>query len=284
MTHHHPLADLFPMMADDDLADLAADIRDHGQLHPILVDEEDRIVDGRNRARACEIAGVEPRTEVFTGDIAALVVSANLARRNLKKGQQAMALAMIYPETRRGRGAQDGARKGAETSSFSYRRLQQARTVLSHSRALAEDVIADRVSLDVALNQVQAEQRASETATEKRARLGAIAPDLADLVDDERLGLDEALAAADERKRQADAMETNKRETFYRLAEGAFHGTTAFANEGFTQGFVERLADPEFARMLLLRVRPQGGRLADIVAGAEVFIEILKRVTKTEAT
>jgi ParB-like chromosome segregation protein Spo0J len=56
----HPIADLFPMMTDEELADLAADIKANGLLHPIVVDKEGALIDGRNRARACEIAGVEP--------------------------------------------------------------------------------------------------------------------------------------------------------------------------------------------------------------------------------
>src|SRR4051794_31268083 len=38
-------------------------------------------------------------------------------RRNLTKGQQAAALAMIYPEPERGRGKTDDAKKGAEAAS-----------------------------------------------------------------------------------------------------------------------------------------------------------------------
>jgi hypothetical protein len=57
-----------------------------------------------------------------------------------------MALAMIYPETfERGRGKTVPKRDG-----FSKQRLSDARTVLRHSRALAEDVLADRKSLDAA--------------------------------------------------------------------------------------------------------------------------------------
>jgi hypothetical protein len=65
----------------------------------------------------------------------------NLARRNLSKGQQAMALAMLYPEGERGRGKNAAARKAQETTGFSSERLRQARSVLHHSRALAESVL-----------------------------------------------------------------------------------------------------------------------------------------------
>jgi hypothetical protein len=57
---------------------------------------------GRNRQRACQLAKVKPNYVELNGqDPAAYIVSANLARRNLSKGQQAMALAMIYPEPKR---------------------------------------------------------------------------------------------------------------------------------------------------------------------------------------
>jgi hypothetical protein len=86
---------------------------------------------------ACELAGVVPTYQDLNGhDANAFIVPANLARRNLSKGQQAMALAMIYPEPERGRGKQDAAKKGAETASFSYWRVREARSVLRHSRAL----------------------------------------------------------------------------------------------------------------------------------------------------
>jgi ParB-like chromosome segregation protein Spo0J len=120
----HPSAAVFPMMTDDELADLAADIKENGLLHPIVRDADGVLIDGRNRLRACEIAGVEPSFTTLNGhDATALIVSANLNRRNLTKGQQAMALAMIYPEPAKGgRG-----KKALGTDGFSQARLSQAR-------------------------------------------------------------------------------------------------------------------------------------------------------------
>lgn len=42
-------------------------------------------------------------------------------------------LALIYPEAERGQGKIDPARKGAESASFSYRRLQEARQIIRHA-------------------------------------------------------------------------------------------------------------------------------------------------------
>ena len=86
-------------MTDEELADLAADIKANGLIHPIVVDKDGFLIDGRNRARACEIAGIEPATALFEGDDPrAYVIAANIARRHMSKGQQAMAVAMVYPE------------------------------------------------------------------------------------------------------------------------------------------------------------------------------------------
>jgi ParB-like chromosome segregation protein Spo0J len=60
-TPAHPVADLFPMLAGDEMQSLADDIAERGLLHPIVLDTEGRILDGRNRYAACEIAGVDQR-------------------------------------------------------------------------------------------------------------------------------------------------------------------------------------------------------------------------------
>jgi hypothetical protein len=90
-------------------------------------------------------------------DPAAYIVSSNLKRRNLKKGQQAMALAMIYPTPEKGG---RGKKKTREDTSilFSDKLLQQCRAVLAHSQALAVEVIADRMPLDSAIKQMQRER------------------------------------------------------------------------------------------------------------------------------
>jgi hypothetical protein len=198
----HPMADLFPMMADDELADLAEDIKANGLVHAIVLDAEGKtLIDGRNRLKACKMAGVEPRFQRLNGEAeAAFIVSANLERRNLSKGQQAMARAFIHPEPERGRGKKDAAKKDAETSSFSYRRVQQARLVLRHSPERARAVLAGTLPLDAALAAVEAERKQASSDEALRATLQAEAGDLLDMVDEGRLSLDEAIQRLDERK------------------------------------------------------------------------------------
>ena len=63
----HPLADLFPLLEGQDFAELVDDIREHGLHEPIVV-YEDKILDGRNRYRACLAAGIDPTFTAYTGD------------------------------------------------------------------------------------------------------------------------------------------------------------------------------------------------------------------------
>lgn len=201
----HPAADLFPMMSDEELNDLAADIQANGLIHPIIVDDEEQVIDGRNRLAACKLAGIKPTFEKLNGqDPLAYIVSANLARRNLTKGQKAMAHAMIYPEAEKGG---RGNKTVRNPNSFSKVRLSEARTVLHHSRKLADAVLQGVTPLDQALEQVQVEEGRIISADAQLKRLQADAPDLADQVDEGRLKLAEAWAAYQERKKSKESAE-----------------------------------------------------------------------------
>ena len=95
MTAHtfHPVADVFPLMAGKEFDDLVEDVRTYGLREPIYLHQDGRIIDGRNRYRACIEAGVDPEYHHYIGPdsaLPALVISLNLLRRQLKESQQAM--------------------------------------------------------------------------------------------------------------------------------------------------------------------------------------------------
>ncbi|MDH2092312.1 ParB N-terminal domain-containing protein [Rhizobium pusense] len=86
----HPLADLFPMMDDDAFLDFAQDIEKHGQREPIII-YENKILDGRNRYKACQMLGFSPRFKEYNGsDALGFVISLNLKRRHLTESQRSM--------------------------------------------------------------------------------------------------------------------------------------------------------------------------------------------------
>ena len=91
----HAIADIFPLMDGQPLADLTEDIKIHGLREPIWL-YEGQILDGRNRYRACLAAGVEPVFADYSGnDALAFAVSLNLHRRHLNESQRGMVGANI---------------------------------------------------------------------------------------------------------------------------------------------------------------------------------------------
>jgi len=95
----HPAAGLFPMMEDEDLNALANDIKANGLIEPILL-YEDKILDGRNRLKACERAGVAPQfadAALNGSSPVAFVISKNLHRRHMTKSQLSTVAADMIP-------------------------------------------------------------------------------------------------------------------------------------------------------------------------------------------
>ena len=92
---YHELANVFPILPDREIESLAIDIRESGLRHPITL-YQGKILDGRNRFVACELAGVEPRFDEYTGDDpTAFVISENIARRHLDESQRAACAALL---------------------------------------------------------------------------------------------------------------------------------------------------------------------------------------------
>jgi hypothetical protein len=96
----HTLADIFPLMEGDEFDALVADIKANGQREPIVL-YQGKILDGRNRYRACLAAGVGIKLSKhnddcpYIGDPVAYVISKNIHRRHLTAEQKRNLIARL---------------------------------------------------------------------------------------------------------------------------------------------------------------------------------------------
>ena len=203
----HPVAAMFPMMTDDELDDLAEDIKANGLVHPIVLDADGKLIDGRNRLTACRRAEVEPAFTTLNGqDPVAFIISCNVTRRHLSKGQQAMAVARAQCFLKK-----QSLRSVAGDGGVSYAQVSYAKTVIEYAPDLADAVLSGATPLNDAYNEARQRKQAAETEESRFARLRIGAPDLAAMVQEERLTLAEGLGAMNEREAEARRKEEDAR-------------------------------------------------------------------------
>lgn len=91
----HPLAEFFPLMDGGEFAQLVNSIKENGLRDPIVTYEQ-KILDGRNRYRACIEADIAPRYVQFSdGNPVLFVIDRNLHRRHLNESQRALIAARL---------------------------------------------------------------------------------------------------------------------------------------------------------------------------------------------
>lgn len=175
----HPAAELFPLMADTDLAELAEDIKKNGLHEPVwLVDHEGEtvILDGRNRHRACEMAGIEPKTRRYAGeDPIGFSISQNVQRRHLTPGQKAAVAYNVLPLYE-----EEARRAKARAAAVENRRRAQERAA---EKAQAEPPLADSCSpmwADLPTSG-EARERIAEELADLTDQQNEVCPDVADL-------------------------------------------------------------------------------------------------------
>jgi ParB-like nuclease domain len=163
----HPFAALFPELPSEELTLLARDIQKRGQLEPIIL-YKGLILDGRNRYRACQIAGLQPRIEQFNekvgqGSPEDFVLSRNLRRRHLSMGQKA-AIALDWseqielnsePARTKGLGRPKGTlSEAAKYIGINEQRVFEARQIRDLNPSLYQEVREGRRSLNSALTEI----------------------------------------------------------------------------------------------------------------------------------
>lgn len=174
MAEFHPLANVFPLMEGVDFDELVESIKASGQLEPIIM-FEGKILDGRNRARACKSAGVTPVASVedFRGtyeEARDFVVDANLRRRHLDPSQRALIAAKLSTLGHGGDRRSDQAANlpvetqagAAERLNVSERSVRDARRVVDHGAPeLVRAVDRGEVSVSAAAKSLRQEERAA---------------------------------------------------------------------------------------------------------------------------
>lgn len=195
----HPDADIFPMLDEDDLRQLAEDIKANGLNHPIVVGEVDgemMLIDGRNRREACRLAGVDPATTKLNGhDPKALILSENIHRRHMSKGQQAMAVAMMFPEGH-------WKKKVPNFGSFKGEVVTQARYINRTQPEMAKNVLSGVTPLYKAHEEAKRISAEQESEPARLDRLKASDPDFAQQVIDGEITLVMAEAGSNERRQR----------------------------------------------------------------------------------
>jgi hypothetical protein len=114
-------------------------------------------------------------------DAVALIISQNVNRRHQTKGSVAVAVALEFPNPEeQGRG-----KKGFVAKHFMVdkAKLSQARLVVRHTPALADEVLAGQMGLDKAYDEARKAKAKAEDHAEKVAQIVAEAPDLAEQVE-----------------------------------------------------------------------------------------------------
>lgn len=193
----HPAAAVFPMLSDDELRDLAEDIKANGLIHPIILDGDGVLIDGRNRLAACNLAGVVPTFENLNGhDPVAYILASNISRRHMNAGQRAMAVVMVrdFHKVK--------IVDAAKSADVAVGRVGQAETIRKWAPDLAEAVLSGAEPLNSAYDEARRRKAAATSTEAQMQRLRTKASDLAELVVEESLSLSEAMAVADTREKE----------------------------------------------------------------------------------
>jgi ParB-like chromosome segregation protein Spo0J len=185
----HECAAMFPMATDAELHEMAADIRQRGLLCPIIT-LDGKVLDGRNRLRACEIAGATPRFQKYAGaDPLADVVSWNLKRRHLTPSQQAGIGADVANMQRGGDGSNQYGSKAADLPvskvsqseaakmvGVSERLVRDAVKVKNAAPELHEEIKAGRMTVNAAKQEVKKREEQKHKPVMSKKQAAAMKP------------------------------------------------------------------------------------------------------------
>jgi ParB-like chromosome segregation protein Spo0J len=155
MYENHPLAELFPLMPEQDFGELKADIAEAGKVFIPIVLYEGKVLDGRHRYRACNELGLESPTIEYTGTQPLKhIISLNERRRHLDLGQRAIIAAQVANMS------WGGDRRSEQSSPGNFVRQDEAATQMGVSR---DSVIRAKAVLDTGDTQLIEDVKTGKT-------------------------------------------------------------------------------------------------------------------------
>lgn len=146
----HKLSEYFPMLPKEEFKKLKESIREHG-LREAIVTLNGKILDGRNRYKACKEVGVEPRFEQYNpgeSDALDFVVDMNMRRRHLRPEQKAQIMMDIEGKAKPGR-------SGPQKSDDSSRPRSRIKSTPTYTDIAKKAGVSDRTVSRVAKAQDQ---------------------------------------------------------------------------------------------------------------------------------
>lgn len=195
----HPAAELFPMMDAKAFEELKADIRENGVKTYITL-FDDKIIDGRNRYKACLELGIDPAANVEEleecDDPISFVLSLNLHRRHLNETQRATVAAKI---AKLKLGDNQHAKEGVAIDTPS---ADKAAQLLNVSR---ESVQRAKHAIDKGSPEVVAAMERGEIAASAAAKLVDVVKDKAKQAEIVKQGKEAVREAVRESKKPVDA-------------------------------------------------------------------------------
>lgn len=164
----HPLADLFPLLEGEEYQAFIADVAANGLRDAIWLHPDGRIIDGRNRYRACLDAGIEPiyRTWNEQGSLLMFVVSMNIHRRHLNESQRAM-VAMKVENLKHG-----GDRKNDQDANLHLENVSRAEAAKLLNVSPRSVATAAQVRREATPEVIRAIEKGEKTITQVKRELG----------------------------------------------------------------------------------------------------------------
>jgi len=231
----HEAAQLFPLMTQERFSDLVGSIQLSGLLHEIIL-YEDKILDGRNRYRACEKAGIAPRFRQHVGDPYDYVWSANGQRRDLGQDQRYLIWKAANEKSDTWRATQNAAKAQADA------KRSEKQKGISKAEKEREPTLSGRTSTRAGSKAKASASSTNRGTVERMDKLANERPDLAEKVRTGEIKPTEACRQLkkDEVAKKIKALPQGQYRVIYADPPWSYNDTRSGLGSGDDQGGIDR--------------------------------------------